>query len=114
MFRAEWMDPITIKFNDEDTLYTAPPPGSGAILSFILGILDGYKFNRQSIEDLDSTVLTYHRIIEAFKYAYAKRTELGDTNFINLSDVSIKYLNKRSTKITIIIFKVATFLQLVQ
>lgn len=88
--RALWMDPITAKFENEDTLYTSPPPGSGAILSFILGILDGYHFNRSSIEDINATVLTYHRIVEAYKYAYAKRTELGDTNFVNISEVIIE------------------------
>lgn len=83
------MDPISIKFSTQETVYTSPPPGSGAILTLILGILDGYQFDRDNIEDLNSTVLTYHRIIEAFKYAYAKRTELGDTNFVNITDVSI-------------------------
>lgn len=68
-----------------------PLPGSGVLLAFILNILDGYNFNKTSIEDTESTVLTYHRIIEAFKYAYAKRTELGDMRFNNLTDVS--YLN---------------------
>uniref|UniRef100_A0AAR5PM46 Gamma-glutamyltransferase n=1 Tax=Dendroctonus ponderosae TaxID=77166 RepID=A0AAR5PM46_DENPD len=86
-YEAEWMDPISIKFSTQETVYTSPPPGSGAILTLILGILDGYQFDRDNIEDLNSTVLTYHRIIEAFKYAYAKRTELGDTNFVNISDL---------------------------
>ncbi|KAL1494054.1 hypothetical protein ABEB36_009714 [Hypothenemus hampei] len=84
-YEVEWLDPITTTFSNNDTLYTAPPPGSGAILSFILGILDGYNFNKESIEDVNSTVLTYHRMIEAFKYAYAKRTELGDLNFVNIT-----------------------------
>ncbi|XP_050298141.1 scoloptoxin SSD14-like isoform X2 [Anthonomus grandis grandis] len=86
-YNAQWMDPVSVKFRNEDTLYTAPPPGAGAILSFILGILDGYEFNRTSIEDINSTVLTYHRMIEAFKYAYAKRTELGDTNFVDIKNL---------------------------
>lgn len=87
LFRVDWEEPITVTFKNEDHLYTAPPPGSGVILGFILNILDGYGFNRESLSSLNSTILTYHRIIEAFKYAYAKRTELGDTKFINITEV---------------------------
>lgn len=83
------MEPITATFKNGDQLFSAPPPGSGALLGFILKILDGYDFNRYSLDGINNTVLTYHRIIEAFKYAYAKRTEMGDLNFVNITDVSI-------------------------
>lgn len=90
IFRVEWLDPILVTFNNFDQLYTAPPPGSGILLGFIMNMLDGYGFNRESLSDTNNSILTYHRIIEAFKYAYAKRTELGDTNFINITEVSPK------------------------
>lgn len=86
-YEVQWMEPISFNFQNGDTVYTSPPPGSGAILSFILNILDGYKFDKNSIEDLNKTILTYHRIVEAYKYSYAKRTELGDTNFVNISEL---------------------------
>lgn len=82
------MDPVSVKFENGHTLYSAPPPGSGILLAFILNILDGYNFNKNSIDGIDNTILTYHRIIEAFKYAYARRTELGDTDFVNITNVT--------------------------
>ncbi|CAH2003890.1 unnamed protein product [Acanthoscelides obtectus] len=84
-YEAQWQQPISVTFNNEDRLFSAPPPGSGVLLGLILNILDGYNFTRASIDGVNNTVLTLHRMIEAFKYGYAKRTELGDTDYNELS-----------------------------
>ena len=34
-----------------------------------------------NLRDVNASVLTYHRIIEAFKFAYAWRSRLGDPAF---------------------------------
>lgn len=49
-------------------------PGSGSVLTFILNILKGYQLNSDS--------LSTHRIVESFKYGYARRTQLGDKKFV--------------------------------
>jgi gamma-glutamyltranspeptidase/glutathione hydrolase/leukotriene-C4 hydrolase len=86
---VKWDEPIAINLRGKMTLFSSPPPGSGILLGFILNILDGYNLTSESIKDINSTILTYHRIIEAFKFAYARRTELGDGDFVNITNVSI-------------------------
>lgn len=83
-YKVQWQEPITIDLSKGERLFSAPLPGSGVLLAYILKILDGYGFTRQNIDGINNTVLTYHRMIEAFKHAYARRTELGDTDFVDI------------------------------
>ncbi|CAG8503064.1 4393_t:CDS:10 [Dentiscutata heterogama] len=55
---------------------TSPEPGSGTILLFLLNVLEEYKFHENG-----RTVLNMQRMAESFKYAIARRTELGDPAF---------------------------------
>lgn len=86
-YRADIVEPIVFGLPNGLTLYSMPPPGSGVVLAYILNILSGYNFNADSVSTPEKTILTYHRIVEAMKFAYAKRTALGDARFVNVSEL---------------------------
>ncbi|XP_052741465.1 glutathione hydrolase 1 proenzyme isoform X1 [Bicyclus anynana] len=85
-YQPKITDPIAVPLSNGDILYTPPPPSSGAVVVNILNILSGYNFTEESINGTENKILTYHRILEAFKYAYAARTKLGDEDFLDLNE----------------------------
>lgn len=82
LFSPRWEKPIAIGLSNKLMMYTVPPPGSGVLTAFILNVLDGLLGRS---DDRPRTTakdpLTYHRIAEAFKHAFAQRTKLADPLF---------------------------------
>lgn len=73
-YNVRWETPLSLDLDGGRRLYTAPTPGSGALLIFMLNVLKGHLMNKDDVQ-------SYHRIAEAFKYAYAKRGEIADAKF---------------------------------
>ncbi|EDO42587.1 predicted protein [Nematostella vectensis] len=70
-------------------IITPPPPaGGGAVMSEALQILSGYNFKPSDLKDHPG--LTYHRMIEAFKFAHASLTYLGDPRYMKDADKVVK------------------------
>jgi gamma-glutamyltranspeptidase/glutathione hydrolase/leukotriene-C4 hydrolase len=85
-YKIRWLSPYSAKIIKNHTLFTMPLPSSGAILPFIFNILQYYELNDDA--------LSYHRIIEAFKFAYAKRTFLGDEDSAEIKEMIENLLSK--------------------
>ncbi|XP_017776646.1 PREDICTED: gamma-glutamyltranspeptidase 1-like isoform X2 [Nicrophorus vespilloides] len=76
-YRPQWLDPVTEDLPDGMTLHTFPLPGSGIIMSFIMGLLK----NNLNLDDIDD-VTNWQRIVESFKFGYGKRTQMGDPSYV--------------------------------
>ncbi|KAK2152993.1 hypothetical protein NP493_2374g00024 [Ridgeia piscesae] len=73
--------------NEIVTVYSPPPPASGAVILFMLNVLKGYHWSNDTLATLSGRVLMYHRIAETFKFAYARRSQLGDEDFLDISQL---------------------------
>jgi len=74
-YEVRWESPLTIQLKNSKTLHSFPLPGSGAIVMFVLNVLNDYLPEGVSLRSMQ-------RIAETFKYAYAMRTELGDGKYV--------------------------------
>lgn len=77
-FQPKWGTSKTNKLFNGEILHSSPLPSSGNIINFIFNVLNGYGFEKNTYEHHLQDKLIFHRMIEAFKFAFAKRSFLGD------------------------------------
>eukprot|EP00249_Psilotum_nudum_P008283 c21165_g1_i2 orf=285-1919(+) len=80
-YRVKIREPVVAHILGSTVLGMPPPSSGGACLILILNILAAYKV--PSLAVMGS--LGLHRIIEAFKHAYAVRMNLSDPDFVNVT-----------------------------
>uniref|UniRef100_A0A8B9GJC7 Gamma-glutamyltransferase 5 n=1 Tax=Amazona collaria TaxID=241587 RepID=A0A8B9GJC7_9PSIT len=66
-YKAEVSSALNITLNSHTTVFSPGPPMGGAVLLFILKILEG-KLHEASLATPEERVETYHRIAEALKF----------------------------------------------
>ncbi|XP_054974955.1 glutathione hydrolase 5 proenzyme [Sorex araneus] len=76
-FQPEVVDALAMPLG-EYMLYSPPPPAGGAILSFILNVLQGFNFSSESVARLGGRVDLYHHLVETLKFAEGQRWRLCD------------------------------------
>nr|XP_012142275.1 PREDICTED: gamma-glutamyltranspeptidase 1-like isoform X1 [Megachile rotundata] len=94
-FRTTWNEPLQTNLSNGMKVFTVGMPASGALFSYILNIFDELNFKPDDIANYNQTTLTYHRMIETFKYAYALRNDMADKDFVDMEGLT-KNLTSRS------------------
>ena len=95
-YRVRWEKPVEHRLKNLGyTLISSPPPGSGAILTSILGVMDAYKISPLDLH----RPLTWHRFIEACKFGYAGRTEMGDWHSPDIRDMMQEMIKNLTSQV---------------
>ncbi|NXN79366.1 GGT5 hydrolase, partial [Bombycilla garrulus] len=80
-YKAEVSPALNITLNSHTKVFAPGPPMGGAVLMFILKVLEEYKFHKASLASPEDKVETYHRIAEALKFGNMLRPHMSDPAF---------------------------------
>lgn len=87
-YKVRWSEAVKFAVTDEETILI--PNTASLLIPSILNVLKKFQFNTSSFEsetNINETILTHHRIIEAFKHVFAVRSQLGDPDFIDVDNI---------------------------
>ncbi|XP_027747903.1 glutathione hydrolase 5 proenzyme [Empidonax traillii] len=80
-YRAEVSSALNITLNNHTTVFAPGPPMGGAVLMFILKVLEDYKLHKASLATPEEKIETYHHIAEALKFGNMLRPHMSDPAF---------------------------------
>ncbi|XP_061866214.1 glutathione hydrolase 5 proenzyme [Colius striatus] len=80
-YKAEVSSALNITLNNHTRVFSPGPPLGGAVLMFILKILEEYKLGEASLATPEEKVETYHRIAEALKFGNMLKPHMSDPAF---------------------------------
>ncbi|NXB42804.1 GGT5 hydrolase, partial [Leucopsar rothschildi] len=80
-YKAEVSSALNITLNNHTKVFAPGPPMGGAVLMFILKVLEEYKFHKASLATPEKKVETYHYIAEALKFGNMLRPHMSDPAF---------------------------------
>ncbi|KAM9371876.1 glutathione hydrolase 5 proenzyme [Phaethornis superciliosus] len=80
-YKADVSSPLNITLNNHTTVFSPGPPMGGAVLMFILKILEEYNLNEASLATPKDKVETYHHIAEALKFGNMLKPWMNDPAF---------------------------------
>ncbi|KAL2298593.1 hypothetical protein Nmel_015596 [Mimus melanotis] len=80
-YKAEVSSALNITLNNHTKVFAPGPPMGGAVLMFILKVLEDYKFHKASLATPEKKVETYHYIAEALKFGNMLRPHMSDPAF---------------------------------
>ncbi|NXT62873.1 GGT5 hydrolase, partial [Chaetops frenatus] len=80
-YKAEVSSALNITLNNHTKVFAPGPPMGGAVLMFILKVLEAYKFHKAPLATPEEKVETYHHIAEALKFGNMLRPHMRDPAF---------------------------------
>jgi len=87
-YKAKERRPVSGYYHGKKVI-TGGPPTSGPVLLCILNIIERYQLYKEGL-----TTDTYQWMTEAFKFAFAQRSYLGDPDFVNITTDLSRMMSK--------------------
>ncbi|NXR15460.1 GGT5 hydrolase, partial [Semnornis frantzii] len=80
-YRADVSTALNVTLDNHTTVFSPAPPAGGAVLIFILKVLEEYKLRAASLASPEEKVEAFHRIAEALKFGNLLKAQMSDPAF---------------------------------
>ncbi|XP_022106187.1 gamma-glutamyltranspeptidase 1-like isoform X2 [Acanthaster planci] len=97
-YKAEWREVNAAPIGQGRSVLTTPSPSGGPVVQFLINVLGNYKISSADFETTERQIKTYHRFVEASKFAFALRSYLGDVEAPEVQEVLDKMRSEEYAK----------------